>query len=61
MVNEIAEALDNPKARDEALRACQSIVDDLQRHNWLGATPPPWLTESWLEGLINGTARDFDR
>ena len=61
VVNEIAEALDNPKARDQALRACQAIVDDLKRHNWLGATPPPWLTESWLEGLIHGTARDFDR
>jgi hypothetical protein len=61
VVSEIAEALDNPKARDQALQACKAIVDDLQRHNWLGATPPPWLTESWLEGLINSTARDFDR
>ena len=61
VIPEIAEALDNPSARDQALRACQAIVDDLKRHNWLGATPPPWLTESWLEGLINSTARDFDR
>lgn len=48
---EIAGALDNPSARDQALRDCQAIVDDLQRHNWLGSPPPPWLTESWLEGV----------
>ena len=61
VIPEIAEALDNPQAQDEALRACRAIVDDLKRHNWLGSTPPPWLTESWLEGLIHSTARDFDR
>ena len=61
VIPEIAEALDNPQAQDEALRACRAIVDDLKRNNWLGSTPPPWLTESWLEGLIHSTARDFDR
>ena len=61
VVGEIAEALDNPAARERALRECQAIVDDLKRHQWLGQNPPSWLTDSWLEGLISGTGRDFDR
>lgn len=43
------------------MRECQAIVDDLKRHQWLGQSPPLWLTDSWLEGLISGTGRDFDR
>ncbi len=61
VIGEIAEALDNPAARERALRECQAIVDDLKRHQWLGQSPRPWLTDSWLEGLISGTDRDFDR
>ena len=60
VIGELAEALDNPAARERALSACQAIVEDLKRHQWLGQSPPPWLTDSWLEGLISGTGRDFD-
>ncbi len=57
---EIAESLDSPAARDRALKDCQAIVADLQHNQWLGPSPPPWLTDSWLEALISGTGRDFD-
>jgi hypothetical protein len=49
---------------DEAYRSaqadCQAIVDDLLEKRWLGATPPSWLTGSWLESLTRGAALDFD-
>jgi very-short-patch-repair endonuclease len=35
-------------------------VDDLVENHWLGGTPPPWLTGSWLDALIRGAALDFD-
>jgi len=51
-------------SKDEAYRTaqadCQAIVDDLLDKKWLGATPPPWLTGSWLESLTRGAALDFD-
>ena len=40
-------------ASDDACRSAQAdgqaIVDDLLENHWLGSTPPPWLTGSWLE------------
>ncbi len=51
-------------ARDEACISAQAdgqaIVDDLLENQWLGSTPPPWLTGSWLDALIRGAAIDFD-
>jgi len=60
VVAELREAF----ASDDALRTaeadCQSIVDDLLDKQWLGQSPPPWLTGSWLQALIRSTALDFD-
>jgi hypothetical protein len=61
VIGELLEALDNPAGRDRALSDCQAIVEDLKKHQWLGMSPPSWLTDSWLEGLISATIRDFDR
>jgi very-short-patch-repair endonuclease len=51
-------------ASDDACRSAQAdgqaIVDDLVENHWLGGTPPPWLTGSWLDALIRGAALDFD-
>lgn len=60
LVADLREAL----ASDDACRIAQAdgqaIVDDLLENHWLGSTPPPWLTGSWLDALIRGAALDFD-
>jgi len=60
LVADLREAL----ATDDACRSAQAdgqaIVDDLVENHWLGSTPPPWLTGSWLDALIRGAALDFD-
>jgi hypothetical protein len=57
---DLSEALSSDTAYRSAQADCQAIVDDLLEKQWLGATPPPWLTGSWLESLTRGAALDFD-
>ena len=57
---ELMEALSKDEAYRTAQADCQAIVDDLLDNKWLGATPPTWLTGSWLESLTRGAALDFD-
>jgi superfamily II DNA/RNA helicase len=57
---ELQQALDNDDGFRQAEADCQTIVDDLVDHNWLGTAKPPWLTGSWLQALIRSAARDFD-
>ena len=57
---ELMEALSKDDAYRTAQADCQAIVDDLLDKKWLGATPPTWLTGSWLESLTRGAALDFD-
>ena len=57
---ELREALSSDEACRTAQADCQMIVDALLEKQWLGRTPPPWLTGSWLDALIRGAALDFD-
>jgi hypothetical protein len=57
---ELMQALGKDEAYRSAQADCQAIVDDLIEKQWLGASPPPWLTGSWLESITHGAALDFD-
>ena len=60
LVADLREALASDDACRSAQADGQAIVDDLVENHWLGSTPPPWLTGSWLDALIRGAALDFD-
>jgi hypothetical protein len=60
LVADLREALSSDDACRSAQADGQAIVDDLVENHWLGSTPPPWLTGSWLDALIRGAALDFD-
>jgi very-short-patch-repair endonuclease len=60
LVADLREALASDDACRSAQADGQAIVDDLLENHWLGSTPPPWLTGSWLDALIRGAAIDFD-
>ncbi|MFN7899492.1 MAG: DEAD/DEAH box helicase [Synechococcaceae cyanobacterium] len=60
LLADLREALASDDACRSAQADGQAIVDDLLEHHWLGSTPPPWLTGSWLDALIRGAALDFD-
>ena len=57
---ELMETLSREEAYRSAQADCQAIVDELIDKQWLGATPPTWLTGSWLESITHGAALDFD-
>jgi hypothetical protein len=60
LVGDLRDSLASDDACCSAQADGQSIVDDLLENHWLGSTPPPWLTGSWLDALIRGAALDFD-
>lgn len=60
LVADLREALASDDACRSAQADGQAIVDDLLDNHWLGSSPPPWLTGSWLDALIRGAALDFD-
>ena len=60
LLAELREALESDDACRSAQADGQAIVDHLLENHWLGSTPPPWLTGSWLDALIRGAAIDFD-
>ena len=60
LVADLRESLASDNACRRAQADGQAIVDDLLENHWLGSTPPPWLTGSWLDALIRGAALDFD-